>query len=29
VKRDDAGRVIKLKVEEGKMAGVYVRRRQE
>ena len=29
VKRDDAGRVLKLKVEEGKMAGVYVRRRQE
>ena len=29
VKRDDAGRVIKLKVEEGKMAGVYVRRQQE
>jgi hypothetical protein len=29
VKRDDAGRVTKLKVEEGKMAGVYVRRRQE
>jgi len=29
VKRDDAGRVIKLKVEEGKMAGVYVRRKQE
>ena len=29
VKRDDAGRVIKLKIEEGKMAGVYVRRRQE
>lgn len=29
VKRDDAGRVIKLKVEEGRMAGVYVRRRQE
>jgi len=29
VKRDDAGRVIKLKVEEGKMAGIYVRRRQE
>jgi hypothetical protein len=29
VKWDDAGRVIKLKVEEGKMAGVYVRRRQE
>jgi hypothetical protein len=29
VKRDDAGRVIKLKLEEGKMAGVYVRRKQE
>jgi hypothetical protein len=29
VKRDDAGRVIKLKVEEGEMAGVYARRRQE
>lgn len=29
VKRDDAGRVIKLKLEEGQMAGVYVRRRQE
>jgi hypothetical protein len=29
VKWDDAGLVIKLKVEEGKMAGVYVRRKQE
>ena len=29
VKRDDAGQVIKLKVEEGQMTGVYVRRRQE
>jgi hypothetical protein len=29
VKRDDAGRVQKLKVEEGQMAGVYVRRRME
>jgi hypothetical protein len=29
VKRDDAGRVQKLKVEEGQMAGVYVRRRVE
>lgn len=29
VKRDDAGRVIKLKLEEGKMAGVYVKRKQE
>lgn len=29
VKRDDAGLVVKLKVEEGKMAGVYVRRRQK
>ncbi|MFC1655186.1 hypothetical protein ACFL2F_05205 [Myxococcota bacterium] len=29
VKRDDAGRVIKLKVEEGQMAGVYMRRKQE
>jgi hypothetical protein len=29
VKRDDAGRVVKLKVEADQMAGVYVRRRQE
>ncbi len=29
VKRDDAGRVIKLKVEEGQMAGIYERRRAE
>ena len=29
VKRDDAGFVVKLKIDEEKMAGVYTRRPQE